>query len=413
MNPTKPRASQVVPTDTADRKIRILYVAGPGDVMGTYRFWRENKPDPSQVAWTYSGQFFDVARELDCQSLVVASCSSDGRLDDDAMSIRHQSPFSRKVRGIWYHLAEIGRCLRLSLMAVRFGADVAIVAEGIHWFAWTALSWTGVKVVPSLHCAFWPAGHRPQGPVRDLIDKCNGRFWRRHACATICVSPECENQIRQITTELRGPVYQARAQYDRELFGDVAPPSECRPFNILYAGRMERNKGIYDMLDAAEILDRRHRGSFHWEFCGQGSELAAFENSVKEKQLEHAVKVLGGLKRTAMADAYRRCHVVVVPTRTDFAEGLNKVSVEATLACRPVVTTSLAHADEVLGEAIQRAQVDDPASYADAIDQLLQSPELYARRCAWALKVREQFFDRSKAWGAQVRTILLNIRAQR
>ena len=42
------------------RPLRIVYAAGPGDVVGTYRHWKEGRDDPSQVAITYSGQFYDL-----------------------------------------------------------------------------------------------------------------------------------------------------------------------------------------------------------------------------------------------------------------------------------------------------------------------------------------------------------------
>ena len=41
----------------SSKPLRILYAAGPGNVLGTYRHWRGGEDDPSQVAMTYSGQF--------------------------------------------------------------------------------------------------------------------------------------------------------------------------------------------------------------------------------------------------------------------------------------------------------------------------------------------------------------------
>ena len=49
---------------TAMPPLRILYAAGPGDVIGTYRHWKEGRDDPSQIAITYSGQFYSLCKEL-------------------------------------------------------------------------------------------------------------------------------------------------------------------------------------------------------------------------------------------------------------------------------------------------------------------------------------------------------------
>lgn len=36
------------------RPLRILYVAGPGNVIGTYNHWVKGEDDPAQVSVTYS-----------------------------------------------------------------------------------------------------------------------------------------------------------------------------------------------------------------------------------------------------------------------------------------------------------------------------------------------------------------------
>ena len=43
---------------------RIFYAAGPGNIIATHRFWKENKRNPTQVSLTYSGQVQDFCREI-------------------------------------------------------------------------------------------------------------------------------------------------------------------------------------------------------------------------------------------------------------------------------------------------------------------------------------------------------------
>ena len=54
------------------RRLRILYAAGPGDVVGTYRHWKSGVDDPSQVAITYSAQFYQLCKELDADGYVIS-----------------------------------------------------------------------------------------------------------------------------------------------------------------------------------------------------------------------------------------------------------------------------------------------------------------------------------------------------
>src|SRR6476469_6068885 len=67
---------------TAQRPLRILYAAGPGDVVGTFRHWKEGRDDPSQVAVTYSGQFYELCREIGACAYVISHCPRRDRESD-------------------------------------------------------------------------------------------------------------------------------------------------------------------------------------------------------------------------------------------------------------------------------------------------------------------------------------------
>ena len=53
--------------------LRIFYEAGPGNVSGTYRSWKDDRDDSSIVAIGYSHLFYDVCRRNGYEALVVAN----------------------------------------------------------------------------------------------------------------------------------------------------------------------------------------------------------------------------------------------------------------------------------------------------------------------------------------------------
>ena len=69
-------------------RLRLFYAAGPGNIIGTYRHWKNGQDDPSQVVLTYSGQFYDVCRELDARAYVIATCPIPGHIVDGNFRIR-------------------------------------------------------------------------------------------------------------------------------------------------------------------------------------------------------------------------------------------------------------------------------------------------------------------------------------
>src|SRR5438874_1190332 len=114
--------------------LRIFYAAGPGDVIGTYRHWKQGRDDPSQVAITYSAQFYSLCQELGAEGYVLSFCPRRGRVREGLLRIEHRRLRWERGPASLYHLGQVWYGLRMALSAARFGADVAIISGGTHWF---------------------------------------------------------------------------------------------------------------------------------------------------------------------------------------------------------------------------------------------------------------------------------------
>src|SRR5436309_10396673 len=105
---------------TNDHSLRILYAAGPGDVIGTFQHWKEGHDDPSQVNMTLSGMFYDLCRANSDKAYVVASHPKPGRVEDGDFIIVHRpTPFLSRS-GLLYHLGQVITALRLVASAIWF-----------------------------------------------------------------------------------------------------------------------------------------------------------------------------------------------------------------------------------------------------------------------------------------------------
>jgi len=387
--------------------LRILHAAGTGDIIGTYRCWARGEPDLSEVAMTYSEQFYDVCRELGAQAWVISSHPRREIVRDGQFIVEHRPIPFFSSRGLRFHIGKLWNSLRLIVSAIQFRANVVVVMNGVYWFSLAILALMGIRVVPSLHCALWPAGHRPMTFRWRLVHYLDGWFWRCCPTATIAVSPECERQVRELSDRVRGRFYQVRAQYRTEVFNHLPSPPNRRPFHILYAGRIARMKGVFDLLEVARQLESRFPGVYRWELCGNGPDLERLRVEVAAAGLESSFELRGKLKQADMMAAFSGCHVVVVPTNRLFAEGLNKVSVEGVLAGRVVVTSRLSNAIDLVGDAVVEVPPNDVAAYRDALITLAHDPAVYERKRAATELVRAQFYDRDRSWGAAVRRVLI------
>jgi glycogen synthase len=390
------------------RPLRVLYAAGPGDVIGTFEHWKHGQDDPTSVALTYSGQFYNAVRALHAQAYVISQRDTGRLVRDRAFVFEDRNNRFQAASGIRYHVGQIIYGLRLWITALRFRAEAAVVSAGTHWFVLSLLALSGVRVIPTLHCAFWPAGYRPGGMLRRTIQWLDGLFWRKFAYATVCVSPECERQVRAITKgrNLRGPVYQVRAQYHEGTLDTIPPAAHALPLRVMFAGRIERSKGVFDLLDVIEQLHRKRPGSFTVEFCGSGAALDTLRDDIQRRGLGAVAAAPGRLNAPEMREAFARAHVVVVPTTREFAEGLNKVAVEAVLAGRPVITSRLANASDVLRGAVIEVPPGDVGAYRAALERLAEDAAAYDAARAACAAAQSMFYDRSLGWESAIRQIL-------
>jgi glycosyltransferase involved in cell wall biosynthesis len=105
-----------------------------------------------------------------------------------------------------------------------------------------------------------------------------------------------------------------------------------RPF-FLYAGRMHRDKGVYDLLAAYNQANLAARG-FDLIFVGDGPEMERIRLLVQDNKTSEHVKVLGRVPGTTLTKYYRGAQAVVIPSRAD---SLPLVFSEAVQCGSPVV----------------------------------------------------------------------------
>jgi glycogen synthase len=104
---------------------------------------------------------------------------------------------------------------------------------------------------------------------------------------------------------------------------------------VLFVGRMAHQKGPDLLIEAApSILRYYSRAKF--VFAGEGELSKSVEARARQLGVAHATRFLGFQSNGALADLYRSCDVVCVPSRN---EPFGIVILEAWSAGKPVVST--------------------------------------------------------------------------
>jgi glycogen synthase len=385
--------------NTMHKPLRILYAAGPGDVIRTYRHWAVGEVDPTQVSMTSSGMFYDECREIGAVAYVIGTHLRRETVCDGAFRIEHRPTPWVFAGGIRYHLGQMWAGLRLVASAIWFHADVAVIVCGTtYWFVLWLLPLLGVKVISSLHCVLWPK-YQPQKPVQQFIRFLSSSFLSSGAFRILSMSDDITRQVIQNTGGRNRPITQFLPTYRAGQFdGITAVDPAQRPFRVCFAGRIERNKGVFDLLAVAKQFDAQGHHDIEFDICGSGFALDVLRQQVEAAGLSGRFRCHGHCNWSTMKEIYGASHVVVVPTTSGFAEGFNQVVAEAILAGRPVITSAVCPALAYVKDAAIEVPVDDVAAYADAILRLSQDPQLYQAKHKASHAAQAQFYDLDGSW---------------
>ncbi|NTV20549.1 MAG: glycosyltransferase family 4 protein [Chlorobium limicola] len=403
-NDTKKRQQNMVTRTDRNKQLCLFYAAGPGDIVSTFSFWQKGEDDPHQVAVTYSSLFFDTCRTLGAKGVAISCCPRKDSIATEQFTVEN-NPKSPPGKGIAFHLQQIGYVREIIARAKAVDADYLIMADATgHFFPLLWFAPGSMKLIPSLHCTLWPES-RKSSPVQKLLSMLNRNLFSKRATAILCISRDVRRQLHEITGGKTVPVHPFIPHYRKELFEQIPPPPASQPFNLLYAGRMETAKGIYDLLDIARKLRQTGNSGIVLHLCGTGPEKENLRNALQEQGLSQIMQLHGYCARPAMLRHIAESHAFIVPTRTSFEEGFNKVVAEAILAGRPVITSSVCPALEYVKEAVIEVPPDNAAAYFEAVIQLTASPQLYHQKQEACKILRKQFYDPGRSWGAA----LLNI----
>lgn len=344
---------------------RVGYAAGPGDVVGTFRHWLADHHDPREHAVTYSGTFLNWCQEKGVRASVRSSCLNLDHASSQSISVSNKGSHTAGKSGIAYHLGRLRDALSFTKWVLQF-QPAKLVATGDDIPNWTLCAYRlmGINVIRSLHCRL------PQHKgLRRIIEN---TFFRFSADGFLVVSQSIEDDVKKIGVKENTPIERFYPQFHIKQPHPVRSTNSIWPRSILFVGRIERNKGIFDLLDAFKLLNPTVRKQCALEFVGNGSALEALANEVRQKGLAQQVFFHGHLEKEELSAAYENSSVVVVPTRSDFVEGFNKVVIEGLLYGKKVVASDQCPSAIEFSEYLEVYQANDVKTLQTQIEQALQ-----------------------------------------
>lgn len=373
--------------------MKIAYLSGPADGPAIYNEWKNSTQD--YFGTDYMRQYLQLSNDLKAKSYIVTWHGDKAYQRSFGDTIFDNRPFSNFLH---YYINRMWWQFKILLKFIAFRPDL-VVLTGNHTFWWilSPLRLLGATFLPSFHSTLWLKLGRTKMPWRFLL-QLDRFFILRHCPVVVATSHDIGRQVEALVD---AEVIYHLPTWAPEQFASIPPPQHNEPFRILFAGRIENNKGIWDVLEMARQIP-----DVLFEVCGTGGELERAQSSSPGNVTFH-----GFCGRDKMPEIMGRCQVCIVPTRSDCEAGFEMTCAEAILAGRPLITSAVAPALEYLAPASVEVEFDNVEAYVEAIRSLRDDKILYAAKQQATLALAEQFYDPARSWLTAMKTAVSRIRS--
>ena len=364
-------------------------------MAGTFDHWVKGEHDPRVPVVTYSSMFYSLIRKLDARALLLTEPDRLPESQDERITFV-RTPHERP-NGRWRWWWASYRFSRTVLRAIK-AYDPHLVIAGTDTPSWVVPGLApNIKVVVSAHNTFWPMGRRGTSLKAKLREFIIRRAWRRVASA-VCTSQECARQIEALVGKperLFVQLPQVQPQNIREIGESEGLKS------LFYLGRIEENKGVFDLLEAFETLAADH-ADLTLDFAGDGSADGLLRTRIEASPFCDRIRFYGRLSAQEVHEKLAVVDALACPTRSSFDEGLGMVVVEAASHGVPCILSSVVPAKDHMGDSCEEFPADDTDALLEAIRKYVIDPNAFAGLRRKIAKKSEMYQDATRSWGSQL-----------
>lgn len=146
---------------------------------------------------------------------------------------------------------------------------------------------------------------------------------------------------------------------------------------ILFVGRLEVEKGVWDLLKAFRVLKNKDM-KLQLVMVGAGSQTEKIKTWLNDNKLDNSVKIIDNVDYQEIQKQYRKAQILTLPSKTTpgWQEQFGMVLVEAMASGLPIVTTNSGSIVETVGKAGLFVPANNWQELACALERLLIDKKL-------------------------------------
>ena len=241
------------------------------------------------------------------------------------------------------------------------------------------LSFCAPPLLLGLYVPSWPSvsgsqRSEKQGALRAVARSLMAgadRIQQHRAAALLLSTPAAQSRLRVPNAIAKSHIIPYGV--DTDTFTPTQNGKEAdEDLRVLYLGRLDRQKGIFILLDAMETVFRKHPNSI-LVVAGSGQHEEEVRTRVESHPHRENIRLLGHVERERVPDVIGRSSVLCIPS---LGEPFGLGALEGMAMGKPIVGTDaggLAHI--IPDEGGYTVPPGDPQALAEALTELLSSPE--------------------------------------
>jgi glycosyltransferase involved in cell wall biosynthesis len=188
----------------------------------------------------------------------------------------------------------------------------------------------------------------------------------------VTVSENLVEKLKKVFPDLESKIVSIENIISKRALGNLASEKISLPyskenFNIVYVGRIAKEKGLFNALDAIDLLIKKGY-KINWYLIGWGDQESLLIKKSKDYGIENSVHFLG-----AMSNPYPYLKNADLFLLTSFYEGKSIAIEEAKLLAKPIVITNFTTAKSQINH-LENGLIAEmnPESIANNIELILK-----------------------------------------
>lgn len=217
------------------------------------------------------------------------------------------------------------------------------------------------------------------------VDSSLSKQLYRHASLVCTVSDAFTDKVNSVNKKGVAQTIKPMTPYSEK---DIINREYKTPdrFNIMILCRIEKDKGIRELLNAVLQLKRLERFRFHLNIVGDGGYLADAKQIVESLEIKDHVSFIGAVNdRLEKQNWFEKSDIYILPT---YHEGFPRTLYEAMIYGTPIITTMVGGIPALMKDGVNCLAIEKQ-SVNSIVDKLSYAMDHYENMIHYALSAKE------------------------